>query len=188
MSNMSAMQTQTIVAELVNRLREYDSWCGETHIQKATYFLMELMNIRLSYEFVMYKHGPYSFDLHADLISMKANDLLKTESRDPYGPSFNTGHLWGVMSNLFPKTLNKYERHIQYVAETLSNKSVVSLEELATALFVSRVDNIPGTVEYRARVICELKPHISSDSAKKAVEEVDDIIKDAGQNRLILVT
>jgi uncharacterized protein YwgA len=68
-------------------LKERDSWCGETHIQKAVYFLQELLQVRLGFEFIMYKHGPYSFELTDELTTLRANRLLRLIPREGYGPS-----------------------------------------------------------------------------------------------------
>ena len=60
---MERLQRAAILTELMDRLRADGSWCGETHVQKATYFLQEVLGVQTGFEYILYKHGPYSFDL-----------------------------------------------------------------------------------------------------------------------------
>src|SRR6266545_4036200 len=64
---MKRLQRAALLTELVEQMRAHDSWCGETHLQKATYFLQELLDVEMDYDFVLYKHGPFSFDLRDEL-------------------------------------------------------------------------------------------------------------------------
>ena len=57
-----------VVAQLVKVIRMNQGWAGETHIQKTLFFLQELLQVPTGYDFVLYKHGPYDFDLHDDLV------------------------------------------------------------------------------------------------------------------------
>jgi hypothetical protein len=63
--------------------------------------------------------------------------------------------------------------------EKLGNKGVVDLERLATALFVTRRAEPGASVDERSTRLTALKPHISAESARTAVEEVDRIIEEA---------
>ena len=81
MTTLNDLQLKAVVTSLVEKMQDRDGWCGETHIQKTAYFLKGLMCVPLGYDFIVYKHGPYSFDLHDDLMAMKANRFLKTETR-----------------------------------------------------------------------------------------------------------
>jgi uncharacterized protein YwgA len=60
---MDRLRRAAILTRLIEQLRNGGSWCGETHVQKATFFLQELLNVPLSLDFILYKHGPFSFDL-----------------------------------------------------------------------------------------------------------------------------
>ena len=39
--------------------------------QKAVYFLQEIFDVPTGIEYILYKHGPYSFDLTADLTALR---------------------------------------------------------------------------------------------------------------------
>ena len=83
MSDLTGLRLRAVVTRLVEKMQDRDGWCGETHIQKTAYFLQGLVSVPLDYEFIIYKHGPYSFDLHDDLMAMRANKFLKAEARPP---------------------------------------------------------------------------------------------------------
>src|SRR5712692_9118533 len=105
---MRRLQRIVILADLASRLGKYGSWCGETHLQKATYFLQELGKVPLGYSFVLYKHGPFSFDLRDELTAMRADGLLELRPQPPYGPSLVPTERASEFARRFPKTLGKY--------------------------------------------------------------------------------
>lgn len=84
---MNRLKKDALLCELADQLRHSGSWCGETHVQKATYFLQELRRVPLEFEFVLYRHGPFSFDLRDELTAMRADGFLDLSERGPYGPS-----------------------------------------------------------------------------------------------------
>ena len=158
-----------MVSALVKKMRDKDSWAGETHIQKCVLFLQKMTKIPLGYEFVLYKHGPYSFDLRSELAEMRARLYLDVEPRSGYGPSFTLGH-WGKKA---AETPLRYGDAVEFVCNEISTKDVRWLERISTAFFIqSEPDNSElNSVEVAKRVI-ELKPHISFGEARVAVSEV----------------
>ncbi|BBB90484.1 MAG TPA: hypothetical protein PKA28_15625 [Methylomusa anaerophila] len=170
---MKRLQRTALMLSLMKKLKNRGSWCGETHIQKAAFFLQKLLEIPLGYDFILYKHGPYSFDLTEDLTAMRADGLVKMVSQPyPYGPTMVAKDT-PVMQQ-FDEFISQYESSIDFVAENLGGKGVAELERLATALYVTLED---GTrlVEDRAKRVNELKPHVSIDQALEAVKEVDQL-------------
>ncbi|MGH9866045.1 MAG: hypothetical protein ACRD4H_11580, partial [Candidatus Acidiferrales bacterium] len=161
-----------------DELCENDSWCGETHLQKATYFLQDLLQVPTDFDFILYKHGPFSFDLRDELTALRADCLLELRPQLPYGPSLVTTEAGHALEKQYPKTLKKHKKAIRFVAEQLGNKNVSELERLATALFVTLESGQRSTKE-RANEIHSLKPHVTEQSATSAVEEVDAIIESA---------
>ena len=182
---LTAVEQWAFVARLVEKMRENHGWAGETHIQKAMYFLHSMFKAPVSYQFELYKHGPYSFNLHDDLGRMRANRILDVQPQAPYGPSFGLGSLGEISIRRGRNAVETYGPQIDYVAETLGIKDVRTLERYATALFV--IDERPGTDRgVLARRIIELKPHIQLDDAIEAVESVVRIEAEARGRRLIL--
>lgn len=178
---MNRMPRAAIIISLIEALKAKDSWCGETNVQKACYFLQELTSVPLALEFVLYKYGPYSFELTDELTSMRADGLLALRVRDPrYGPCYVSGELAGPLLERFPKTTARYANEVEFVAQQLGGKGVADLERLATALYV-RKEAGAGGANARASQITQLKPHISLSDAQAAVREVDKMVIEAKQ-------
>lgn len=175
---MNRLQRAAVLLELADQLNARGSWCGETHLQKAMYFLQEMFDVPTGYDFILYKHGPFSFELRDELTAMRADSLLALRPQPPYGPSLFTTEIGTRLKGEYPRTLEQYRRQIGFVAERLGSKNVSGLEQLATALFVTLEDE-GRPVEDRAEEINHLKPHIDFDSAEVAVEEVDEMLHTA---------
>lgn len=169
---MKRLKRSVIILSLVESLLQEDSWCGETHIQKATYFLQELLQVRLGFDFILYKHGPFSFDLSDELMAMRADHWVQLKSRPPYGPSIVPGENAGRLRALFPKTIKKYKERVEFVAKELGSFGVAELERIATALYVSLSDSTRGddVINKRAARINKVKPHISLEEAHRSLE------------------
>jgi hypothetical protein len=155
------------------------SWCGETHLQKATFFLQELLNVGMDFEFILYRHGPFSFDLHDELVVMQADELLQlTSRRYGYGPSYVPTQFSETFLSRFPNTTTRYSAEIEFIADELRNKGVAELEKLATAFFIVKREGFKG-IDKRSRRLVELKPHVSMFDARRANEEIDAFVERA---------
>lgn len=176
---MERLKKAALITKLVERLREKGSWCGETHIQKAAFFLQDLMNVPLEFDFILYKHGPFSFDLRDELTSLRADELIFLEPQWPYGPRIAITDQSKNIQQLYSKTMGKFKDHIVFVAEKLGSKGVADLERLATAFYVTQRAGGEDSVEERSKQLINLKPHVSLEAAKETVKEVDRIIEEA---------
>jgi len=179
---MDRLHKAAIITRLAQELREHGSWCGETHLQKAAYFLQELLQVPLEFQFILYKHGPFSFDLRDELAALQADELLRPEPHPPYGPKVATTERAQYIQGLYPKTVAKYERQIALVANRLGPADVATLERLATGLYVTKnAEGLegPATVEARAKELHRLKPHVSVEEAQEAIGEVDKFVEQA---------
>jgi len=173
---MTRAQRVALLTLLNRELQRRGSWCGETHIQKATFFLQELLGVDAGFEFILYRHGPFSFDLRDELASMQADGLLELAARYPgYGPSYYPTQFSETFLERFPKTTARYLSQIQFVADELGSKGVAELERLATSLFLAQSEGI-WDPHKRARRLVDLKPHVSLLDARSATAEVDRII------------
>lgn len=168
---MKRMARVAVLLSLVEELKKNGSWCGETHIQKTTYFLQRMLEDDLGHDFILYKHGPYSFDLSEELGRLRADNLVKVVPQKPYGPRMLPGRAWTDLKETFPKTINRYAKKVSFLGHWLGNKGVAELEKLATALYVTKELNIEGG--QRAEKIHELKPHVSLEEARAALNELD---------------
>lgn len=178
---MDRMRKAGLLTRLIEELRNNGSWCGETHVQKATFFVQELTKIPLGFDFILYKHGPFSFDLRDELTALRADGLLKLETQWPYGPRISPTQQSKYIKSLYPMTLKKYEAAVAFVTNRLSDKDVIELERLATAFYVSRLAE-ETSVDERATRLTSLKPHISQENARSAIRAIDKIAEEA-QNK-----
>jgi len=173
---MTRLQKTAVLTKLVERLRERGSWSGETHIQKAVYFLQELLKVPLEFNFILYKHGPFSFDLREELGAAYADGLLKLKAQPlPYGPSIVSTPETGDLQSRFSKTLRIYERQIDFVADRLGVKKVSELEGLATALYIKFNGAEAGDP---AQELHRLKPHITVKQAESFVDELELLLEE----------
>ncbi|MEW6696493.1 MAG: hypothetical protein ACOY35_06770 [Bacillota bacterium] len=171
---MEDIKKQVILLSLIEKMKESGSWCGETHIQKSVFFLQEMLGVPTQFDFILYKHGPFSFDLRDKLSEMKANMLLDIQSQPyPYGPSYIPGETASNIRSMYPKTYNKYEKQIEFISENLSNLGVAQLERLATALLVTLEEGEDQPVDSRAQKVHQLKPHVPLNQAIDAVQRID---------------
>jgi len=107
---MKRMQQDAVLLSLINEMKAKGSWCGETHIQKAAYFLQALMQVPMSFKFILYKHGPYSFDLSDEVTALRADRLLEYKTRLPYGPSLFPTKEGQEFLIRYPKTLSNMRK------------------------------------------------------------------------------
>ncbi len=177
---MKRLQRASVLTALAEKLRGNGSWCGETHIQKAAFVLQELMGVPTGFYFILYKHGPFSFDLRDELTEMRADGLMELVPQPyPYGPSLHPTKRSEKLRKQFSKTIEKNISAIEFVARKLGNKDVAELESLSTALLVTHELEGEASPEDRAKRLHELKPHLDLNQASSAVEEIDGLIHEA---------
>ena len=84
---MDQLQREALLVHLAKRLRDAGSWCGETQLQKTAYFLQDLTGVPLGYDFMLYKHGPFEFELRGEIRELIGYEMLAVETQPPpYGP------------------------------------------------------------------------------------------------------
>jgi uncharacterized protein YwgA len=161
-----------LILAMLHRLRSVGSWGGETHLQKAMFFLNDKRNNPKEFEFVLYKHGPYSFDLHEELSSLFAHFLVEHEHVPPYGPRIRLTDSGNRFLEAHEELLADCIKDINAVAQQFGDMGVAELEKLATALWVKREE--PNAVEDElAKKIHEIKPHIPVTEALRAVRSLN---------------
>ena len=167
MTTMEQKQRRALVCLLVKEMGQTDSWAAETHIQKCVYFLQEMLQVPVGHDYILYKHGPYSFDLRSELAVMRARYQLDLKPRYPYGPSF----ILGSRGELNLDLVAEFEEAVKFVATKLSVKTAGALERLSTALYV-QAENPELTDEEATQRIHELKPHVKPPQAANAIDEI----------------
>jgi hypothetical protein len=177
---MDRLKQAAILTRLTQSLRDKGSWAGETHIQKAAFVLQQLLKVPLGFDFILYRHGPFSFDFGDELTALQADWLLVAEPQPvPYGSKLAVTEHARRLQGLHPKTLGKYGARIQFVADRLAGMGVGALERLATAIYVTQELGADSSVDQRAKRLHEYKPHINPSSAARAVREADELAAEA---------
>jgi hypothetical protein len=177
---MNRLAQEAVLAGLARRLHDRGSWSGETHLQKATYLLHELVGVPFDFDFILYKHGPFSFELRDELGSMRADRLLEREVQvPPYGPRFIVTDRGRELEERFGRTMERYGSALDWVAARLGDRGVMDLERLATALWVTREIGEDAPVVERAERLHAVKPHVATPAAAEAVREVDGMLAEA---------
>jgi len=172
---VEAIERDAILLRLIKSMGERGGWCGETHVQKSAYFLQELYRVPLGLTFILYKYGPYSFDLSDELVSMQWKAWIELIARPfPYRPSLSVGPLGNRVIERSQPLLQSYVTQIDSVAECFATMKVAELERYATALMV--LLEKPGRNSFEmVEVLRRLKPHIEPHDAFGAVTFVEDL-------------
>ncbi len=174
---MNSLAQEAILIALARRLEKNGSWSGETHLQKSAYLAHELLGVPFDFDFILYKHGPFSFELREELDDMRANGLLTRVPQGPrYGPRLLASERGETFEQRFPKTMDRFGASLDWIADRVGDRGVLDLERLATALWVTRKLGEGSPVDDRALALVQLKPHVKLDVAATAVEEIDELI------------
>lgn len=173
---MEKLLRSAIIIELIDKLNKAGSWTGETHIQKSTFFLQEFNKVPLNYDFILYKYGPYSFELSDDLAFLRADEYLELIPSPPYGASYQVRDRKSILSKFFKKEIEPFSKKIDTIATNIGIKQVTELEKLATILYIEKKLGIIKKEDVVAKVT-ELKPHIVRSEASSAFSDFNTLIK-----------
>lgn len=177
---MKRLQIDAVLLSLIEHMEIKGSRCGEVHIQKACYLLEELFGDPLGLEFILYKHGPYSFDLNDELTAMRADNIIELRTKFQfYAPSLLPAENSQLIKNMYPKTIKKFEPLVKFISENFASYGVPTLEKISTALYVTRKEDTDGSIEDRSRRIHKLEPHVTVEEACEAIKNIDLIIEEA---------
>lgn len=175
---MDSVLREALIVALTDALRVHKSWCGETHLQKSTYFLQAVTGVPMEFGFILFRHGPFSFDLRTELTTMRANDFLTLESSEEYGPRFRSTGLGIALQELCEEKVRRHEPAIEFISCWLGPKNVALLERVATAHWVMAHQPEKSEGE-QAKEVSRLKPHIPAEQALLAIREVAQKVREA---------
>lgn len=177
---MNKNERSALILALSEQLRKDGSWCGETHVQKSLYIIQELLNVRTGIDFILYKHGPFSFDLQDELSELRGNDfLVAVPMQYPFGASLKVTEQGSRLMDLHKYSIGQYKSQIEFVSKEVGRGRVADLEKIATALYVTKELGVNVSVEQRAEKIRHYKPHIQKEDAIDAVNRIDAFAKTA---------
>lgn len=170
----------SLVLRAMSRMWARGSWCGETHIQKNMFLLQELVGIPFQWSFVLYKYGPFSFDLSYLIGEIHGYSLVKLVPQWGFRPKIKVTELGEEFYRDQDEVHCKYDKGIEFVTGELGLKNVDELERISTGLYVSLDDEYKNqAVQARSKRLNQLKPHIDLPDASFAIEQVDELISRA---------
>ena len=165
---MDYTKHQYIIAA-VAALKTAGSWTGKTHVQKTLALTSLLGEDALPFEFVLYKHGPFSFDVDHELDQMQSYNAIDVISVAQYGTTIKI-----EKGSSFPKEYGDADpiilARIQAVANFNGSRGVVDLEALATSTWIRKKEGIGSDAAVLAR-LKDLKPHLAEGVADRGVKD-----------------
>ena len=164
-------QKHAIILAVIEHLKKHGSWTGKTHVQKALFLVSAATPVNVPFEFVLYKHGPYSFDVEAELEEMLSYGAVVIETDpDGYGVVLRPGANASLIKRLV-RLPGEDEQAIEQVCVFIGERRVTELEPIATAAWI-RVREQIDDPQYVAQRLRDLKPHISLPEVRWADKEV----------------
>ena len=161
---MSEMNGYAIVLRAVRGLNAAKSWTGKTHVIKSLYIASTKAD--LPFEFVLFKHGPYSFDANDAIESMSAIGVLEMMATPPYGVRLKPGRTaTSVRTEIEPQIVDAIDSAIRLVGES----DVKALEAIATSVWVHEKKHVNSENEWQQEVQ-NLKPHLDKDLIADAIK------------------
>jgi len=177
---MDLLRMTALVSELLDRIRANNVWAGPVHLQKSMFFLQEMRGVPLDFEFVLYRYGPYSFELQDEIEYIRGSGILKWFFHDSpgYATGLETTEASRNIRDKLPKLMEKYEDDLAFVSENIGPMRSMQLERVSTS-FYYLVKGLEGDEEI-AREVCKVKPHIDYPDAVEAVQQVRQFAKQSG--------
>ena len=155
-----------LILEVIEQLKKNGSWTGKTHIQKSMFLVHEATSVDVPFDFVLYKHGPYSFDIESELEEMRSYSAIAVQPVAGYGVQIAPGDNVKTLNKLATLTLAE-KAEIARIVEFVGDKDVSELERIATAVWIRQRKHITDS-QGVAACLNELKPHVSIEDALEA--------------------
>jgi hypothetical protein len=159
------------ILEVIEGLHRQGSWTGKTHVQKALSLLRDKGEVNVPFGFVLYRHGPYSFDIQAELDEMRSYGAIEVEpNMQGYGVVLRSGNMAEFVKK--QTLLNHMEiKAIEDVCAFVDGRNVIELERIATASWIRKQEHYKTPEEVVNRLV-QLKPHVPKSDAEKADNQV----------------
>lgn len=161
----------SFILAVIDALHRHGSWTGKTHVQKALSLLRDSGKAPVPFQFVLYKHGPYSFDVEAELEQMQSYGAIAVEpNAQGYGVVFRANEMAKFVQSIEPLSQEE-SRAIDEVCKFVGARTVTDLERLATASWIRCQEGVTKSSDVAKRLHF-LKPHVSLADAERADAEV----------------
>ncbi len=150
---------------------------GRTAAVKLLYFLQELFDVPLGYDFRLYTYGPFDDEVLHDLGTAVSIDVLTEETvqyKSGYGYLIKPGNKADAIKRLASKWLETYRPAFDSVIEEFGSWSASDLELGSTVLFVDREFESTGrsaSTQEVAKRVREIKPYFSDSTVLLRVKQ-----------------
>jgi hypothetical protein len=172
-----SVQRYAVIAQLARLYQKKGgSNLGKTALQKLIYFLQEVHDVHLGYEYTLYTYGPFSTELVADLDSAAAMNYVR--------PVYDAG-LGGyeikpsdgadALQKQSKDWLRSVGPKLEAVFDAFRNCGAKGLELRATIVYVAReakADNVVLDDDALAVQVHQLKPHFPQQVIRDATGEL----------------
>jgi hypothetical protein len=169
----------SLVLAVIRGLRAHGSWTGKTHVQKTLFLLKATSVMEVPFTYVLYKHGPYSFEVESELEQMRSYAAVRSEP-DPagYGVVLMPGP--GAMFVERSASLTDLENaQVERICRFVGARNVSDLERLATAAWIRVNEGVQESRSVALR-LNQLKPHVSLREAEAADAEFLVLLTELG--------
>lgn len=152
-----------ILARLVSRAPEKK--LGRTQVMKLFYFLQELKDVPLGYDFRLFTYGPFDSEVLSDLATACSASTVREETKiysRGYGYEITPGPYADRLSRELEASNHEVANLVDEVLRDFGSYSAADLELLSTILFVDREFSKTGNVvsqETLAERVQQIKPH-----------------------------
>lgn len=155
-----------VIARLVSQVPP--NLMGRTMLMKLCYFLQEVKNVPLGYNFTIYSYGPFDSDVLSDLgtaVNLEGVRSTVAYNSVGYGYRLETGPNLAQLLSEGDDFLRQHQDSLKWVIEEFSQKSASDLELESTIVFVdheaaARKETL--TIGDLAAKVNRLKPHFKT--------------------------
>ena len=128
-----------VITELASRAP--NGFLGRTSIMKLCYFLQELRDVPLGYNFTLYYYGPFDSDVLSNLGSAEALQSITSETvyhLGGYGYQIKKGEGGDAVVAIAKDFIHKHQDSLTWVLSEFGSHNPSDLELESTIVFVDR--------------------------------------------------
>lgn len=158
-----------VFAELARRSQRR---FGRTALMKLCYFLQEVRDVPLNYNFSLYTYGPFDSEVLADLQTAEELKVLETEVElypGGYGYLIGSGAASDRVRKQAANFLREYHDAIVWAADSLAPKRPPELELMSTIVFIWKQRNKASDKRLMS-LVRAVKPHFSEAEVQNQID------------------
>jgi uncharacterized protein len=171
-------QRLALLTHIVLRCR--DRGVGRTQLMKFMYFLQELKNVPLGYDFRLFNYGPYDSEVLCDLASASGR-IAVIEETIQYATSYRYSIKPGSRADQVIQEVEEFDPSVysavDEVLNLFGNHSSSELELRSTIFFVDREFKEKKNAVHEAEIVervHKIKAHFDEPAIRKRVDEMRD--------------